>query len=226
MELQLARMLDLMHQQQRILLRVGRALSAVAAGLNARMQDVDWACKALLEVFEDYDERDGLKLHDGVRQSYWQWCSARQLEGYSRAAQRRSWRLLCLDVALENKVDITFERMAWVEVVKRDQEKSREEKQLNLESFHLEDSINMRMMRSLQRTDVQFWEPALAADVQAVQQPVIVAAMQARIQHRHEQMHLMQRQWGTDVQEFVGLEFHCLQDDVPEYKLWMERQVC
>ena len=230
MELQLARIIDVMRQQQRILLRtemtLSNTLNAVAAGLNARRQDIDWACKALLEVFEDYDEHDSFNLSDGVRQSYWGWCSARQLEGYSPAVQRRSWRLLCLDVVLGHKVEVTGERMDWVEVVKRDQDKSREERQLNLEAFHREDSVNMMITRSLQRTDIQFWEPAQAADdMRAVQHPVIVEVMRARIQRRHEEMHLMQRQWETDFQEFVGLEFHCLQDDMPEYKLWMEQQV-
>ena len=112
MELQLARVMDLMHQQQRILLRAERTSNAVAAGLNARTQDIDWACKALLEVFEEYaDEQDCFNLQDGVRQSYWEWCSARQLEGYSPAVQRRSWRLLCLEVALEHKVHVAAERM-------------------------------------------------------------------------------------------------------------------
>ena len=217
MELLLARIMGITLQQLEILQRVERTPS--------NTQNIDWACEALLEVFQDYDERDGFKLQDWVRQSYWEWRRARQLEGYSPAVQRRSWRLLCLEVALAHKVEVIGDRMDWVEVVKRDRDKSREERELNLRGFHSEDSFNMRVARSLERTDLQFWEPAQADDARPVPRPVIVEVMRARIQRRHAEMHLMRREWETYFQEFVGLEFHCLLDDMPEYKLWMMQQV-
>ena len=114
----------------------------------------------------------------------------------------------------------------WVQVVVRDQHLEVEVRQQNLEEFKRDLEGNMQTCRLLQRTDVQFWDPAGDAEVQeaAAAPSMLVEIMQARAKDWLERLAMLEVKWRRECEEIVGLGFSLLSGDFKEFKQWMERQ--
>ena len=219
MELQLER-------QTRLVERMERRLLKLEDLLKSQLQDPEDSCKALLmELQLDVDE-DGRQMQSICRDGCFLWCRARKAEGHGYQVQKLSWRLLCREAVVRQHAGLLEDIMQWVQVVVRDQQLEVEVRRQNLEEFKREHEDNMKTCRLLQRTDVQFWDPAGDAEVQeATAAPcMLVEIMQARVKDWLEQLAMLEVKWQHECEEFVGLSFGHITGDLTEFKQWMERQ--